>query len=196
MYQRMAFTVLVFWTCCWVFAALVPPESGSAVKLYFPTTVGSKWVYDYNGKEETEEITAVEKKDTSFVVTVKGTNYLKGTINKQFVVSTENLVQTKSNIGTGQPPMILLKLPGKAGQTWETYLGGHPGMGKNTVKACGAEIIEVPTGKFEAIRVETKFFSPGGWTEARYWYAPGVGLVKETYGDNVRKLKSFTPGKK
>lgn len=195
MYQSATIALLVLTGSCPLPAAPVAPVSESSAKLYFPTTVGTKWVYDRNGKEETETITAVEKKAGAYIVTVEGIDYLKGTIKNEFVVSRDSLTQTKHISWVGHPPALLLKLSGKDGETWQTELGGWSN-GKNTVKRCGSDTIEVPAGKYATTRVETTFFHPTGLIRAQYWYAPGVGLVKETYGDSVRKLKSFTPGKK
>jgi hypothetical protein len=59
------------------------------------------------------------------------------------------------------------------------------------------EEVEVPAGKFQAIRVEEK--TDVLLESATRWYAPGVGLVKavSTLGKNeqIQVLKSYTCGK-
>jgi len=62
------------------------------------------------------------------------------------------------------------------------------------------EDVEVPAGKFHAVRVESE--EPVGkelTQKTTTWYAPGVGWVKMVlqFGDakEVKVLKSFAPGK-
>ncbi|WP_020474616.1 TapB family protein [Zavarzinella formosa] len=61
------------------------------------------------------------------------------------------------------------------------------------------EDVEVPAGKFKTIRLEMKSQVGRVKTEATYWYAPNLGLVKMTGMsgnlESVMVLKSFTPGK-
>lgn len=171
------------------------PVHAEGRDMYFPTKIGAKWVYEYDGKEETEEITHVEKKDSSFIVTVHRVNRFGKSSDSKLNVSTEGLVRLTGGPAVVHPPMQLLKLPHKAGQDWETHTGAWLGP-KGTLTAFGPEKVRVPAGKYEAIRVETRFLQTHAESVlAKYWYAPNVGLVKEQYGDHVRVLKSFLPGK-
>ena len=163
-------------------------------KSYFPTKVGAKWVYSLDGKEETEAVTAVEKKSETLIVTVHRVDEFGRQSDFLVKVSKDGLFQLTGGPAVKHPPMWLLKLPYKAGATWETWLGAW-GFGENTMTAYRPEKLKVPAGEFEAIRVETKFPGEEGSIVAKYWYAPRVGLVKKTVGDHVRVLKSFTPGK-
>ena len=72
---------------------------------------------------------------------------------------------------------------------------------KGTFTTAGLEEVEVPAGKFKALRVELEVKEQSGRAVAapqrvRYWFAAGVGLVKmEVVGmkePNTRLLKSFT----
>jgi hypothetical protein len=80
--------------------------------------------------------------------------------------------------------------------------GGHPAS-KVAYRVAWEEEVEVPAGKFKAVRVEA--VRAAGGREVRYttWYAPGVGVVKHVLGDEadrdnsqVQALKAFTSGKK
>lgn len=163
---------------------------------YFPTKVGTKWVYSYDGKDETEEITAVEKKDESLIVTVRRVDGFGKKSDSQLKVSKEGLFRLTGGPAVTHPPMWLLKLPHKEGAKWKTFTGAF-GMLESEVTAHGPEKVDVPAGKFEAIRIETQYPDKAGddWIVGRCWYSRGVGLVKRTHGDYVRVLKSFTPGK-
>jgi DUF3108-like len=66
-------------------------------------------------------------------------------------------------------------------------------------KAVGEEEVEVPAGRFKAVRVEQVEEVRGRPTRAEEWYAPGVGLVRRVSHQGairqVVELQSFTPGK-
>ena len=54
--------------------------------------------------------------------------------------------------------------------------------------------VEIPAGKFKAVRVELA--DPGAEARTTLWFAPAVGVVKIASGANqVPVLKAFTPGK-
>jgi hypothetical protein len=97
------------------------------------------------------------------------------------------------------PPVPLLKLPANAGDTWtvgprENRRGPVAG---HTCKVIGEEVVEVPAGKFTAIRVDSVYPADGADSTVSRWFAPNVGLVKMDNGGGSRTavLKSFTPGK-
>ncbi|MGE5591436.1 MAG: hypothetical protein ACM3ZA_12600 [Bacillota bacterium] len=77
------------------------------------------------------------------------------------------------------------------GQTWvESFEEDIEGGGTFTYKVTGFETVETPAGRFErAARVEVSRDAASGshkWTE---WYAPGVGLVKQSDGPELVKLE-------
>lgn len=79
---------------------------------------------------------------------------------------------------------------------------GPPGRVVTCKLTTGGEEVEVPAGKFKAVRVEAEagFPAPFAVTRTTYWHAPGVGVVKTVEqikgGDRVEVLKAFTPGPK
>lgn len=199
-----------------VFALLVPnkavarpPERVSArmvqENVYFPTRVGAKWIYDVNGEEETEVVTAVKMQGRAIFVTVHQVIFLKESDIKMKLAE-DGLYQLtgvaalpKSHKDV-ETPSLILRLPYKPGMKWRTFTAAWP-FGESTFTAYGPERVEVPAGKYQAIRVET---TDAAKTEPNtiqrtYWYAPGVGLVKFVFEHGkdkyVRTLKSFTPGK-
>lgn len=90
-----------------------------------------------------------------------------------------------------------VKLPCKNGETWKANYLNIP-MREVEFRTEESEVIEVPAGKFLAIRICTNLdgYIPIQISE---WYAPNVGLVKSVYkrGDssNITLLKSFSPAK-
>ena len=91
------------------------------------------------------------------------------------------------------PPIWWLKLPHQGKNEWT---GSWPGGWEYAFETKEWEEVEVPAGKFRAIRVDRKDTQNGtllGTTT--YWYAPGVGCIKITGKSPTRVLKSFSPGK-
>jgi hypothetical protein len=99
------------------------------------------------------------------------------------IVSTRGLRQERE-LADGKVAW-LLKSNAKAGHSWEV-----PDRGTRTVH--GPEDVQVPAGKFKALRVVWEH--DGGTLTS--WYAPGVGEIKRVEkrgGQDVvtRNLKSF-----
>jgi hypothetical protein len=171
--------------------------------LYFPTAVGTKWVYQSADKfERAEEVMAVEEKDGAFRVTVGRVRGGELAAESLVSVSAAGLSVLTLAVADLTEPLVLLRLPHAAGNNWEPALAGKPwGRVVGTAVADGPDRIEVPAGVYQAIRVRTEIpFIDGrkgkGLAKKTVWYAPGVGVVKEVDGDDIQVLKTFTPGKK
>ena len=170
---------------------------------YYPTQKGAKWVSDWEGKERTFVITAVEDKDGAKVVSVA--EVLTGgkeVPHEQVAVSDKGILR----LAWGKPfdtPLWVLKVPAKAGEVAAFDIPAEPGVipESGTKTAHGPEKVEVPAGAYLAWRVETEVTARGGVPlqpphRSTTWFAPGVGVVKWVIGDGKsRVLKSFTPGK-
>lgn len=181
------FTLIITST---VIAASVPKaeKAGKTDELYFPVQVGAKQVMIGPGRTETMTVTKVEEKDGKYTVTVE-TSFaeLPGRKNSYvYKVSKDGLFRKIKGGKTG----TLLKLPYKEGTTW-TSGDVKPGD-KLTYTVGKQEEVEVPAGKYKAIRVEVVLEESGGETKKdTHWYAAGIGLIKQ----GANELKEFTPGK-
>jgi hypothetical protein len=171
-------------------AAPVPRAADKPV-YYFPTRVGTKWVYDEKGGHEEcygKIVTASEEKDGRLIVTVKTTSadFAEDLSIAQYAVSKDGLFAIAYNLNAEEPlvkhdePYLLLKLPHKDGNTWENETDK---LFRRKPVAKKVETVKVPAGTFEAIRVEAG--------EIVNWYAPGVGLVKHEWGRVSVTMKSF-----
>jgi hypothetical protein len=185
------------------------PRVSTDEKLYLPTTVGDKLVFERTTQlpvgEDKETLTAlvadVDRKD-GLVVTIQ---YRYGEEEKprrtfKFRASDKGIFWLENNEKAFNEPECQLKLPLRAGDTWESLFDGRPDI---TVKYTTGkeEDVEVPAGKFRAIRIDSVMTVKDSKFETTDWYAPGVGLVKSTSrasdGEtDVKVLKSFTAGKK
>ena len=163
---------------------------------YYPTAKGAKWVYDVNGADTPQVVTGVEKKGGATVVSVERRTNLEGrpVVTAKVAVSDEGLYQVEADGRALDPPWCLLKLPHRPGNKWKNT-GEDPGQ-TETRTGFGPEEVEVPAGKYKAIRVESEALFEGKLYRSTTWFAPGVGLVKFVHHDGeVHVLKSFTPGK-
>jgi hypothetical protein len=187
-------------------AAPVPREK-PAEGLFHATTVGTKWVYEetHGGppKDDVYTVSSVEERGGKKLVTVRWHRFNKdGTDVRVVEVSAGGLAVTVTPASAKRLNRewaeVWLKLPAKAGDRWQTKsLAGHD----VTRTVVGVERIEVPAGKFEAVRVDYEFVNRRGVNRGSVWYAVGVGMVKqettEGPGEGFSQvLKTFAPGGK
>lgn len=176
-------------------SAPVPPGTAEP-PLYFPVTVGTKWVYNeaINGTSQegyAEVITASEKKNNSYIVTVKSTsvNFVDSdeTTISQYIISPDGVfslawgLESEKTRVDYDPPSCLLKYPFKVGDKWRDEKDKKEPF--RVVKKI--ETVKVPAGTFEAVRIDVG-------SNHSLWYAPGKGVVKMHRGDTVNEMKSFT----
>lgn len=78
-----------------------------------------------------------------------------------------------------QPVKQYLKNPLSANSSWEWKGKGMMGVDiEESSRVTGSEAVEVPAGKFQAMKVETKVIQGGTPVTKTYWFANWVGLVK------------------
>ncbi len=78
-----------------------------------------------------------------------------------------------------QPVKLYLKNPLSVGTSWEWKGKGMMGVEiEESSRVTGSEMVEVPAGKFQAMKVETKVIQGGTPVTKTYWFANWIGLVK------------------
>lgn len=170
--------------------AAQPPDR----PLYFPTKVGSTWEYDDGGgtKAATKTVAKAEKTARGWEVSVRADKAPGEAGDDRVLVSEKGVFVMGERDEKYNPPLCVLKLPAHAGDTWD--ITAPKIAGKATT--FGEEPVEVPAGKYTAVRVDTTMALRGTTVKRSYWYAPGVGLVKATEdGKALVTLRRFTPGK-
>ena len=182
-------------------AAPVPPGVAGGPVTFFPTRVGDRMVHSIGDIEYATVVTKVEETEGGRRVTV-GYALTDGQIphQKTVEVSPNGILQLSSYGRTLPHPLWELKLAPKTDETWNgkwpVFVNGEVAFEEQKYTSAGWELVEVPAGKFRAIRVERDSTLNGATERTTYWYAPGLGCVKWVSGDRGSVLKSFTPGAK
>lgn len=171
-------TLFILPSALLAFAALspaAPVPKTPPVELYFPTTVGTKWTEEAGKRVSTCEITGVDRKEGTAIVTVEQFSFIRL---KQIKTTYKVAVSEKGVflVQTGEtqydPPHQMLKLPFKEGGEWD--------IDKNTKgKAGKPEVITVKAGRFLAspVIVERKE-KDGSTMTITHWFVPDVGIVR------------------
>jgi hypothetical protein len=169
---------------------------------YFPLKVGTKWNYEAKQAGKTikleNQIAKLETIDgKSLAVLEKSVN---GTVQ-----GTEHLAATEKGTfrhrvdGTElSPPICVLKNTLKKDDTWETVSTIANEQIKVKAKVLGAEDVTVPAGKYKAFRVEVEYSIAGMQATVTFWFAPDVGIVKQSMDGsekNFIELTKFEAGK-
>jgi len=164
---------------------------------YWPTAVGTKWVYEQGGKESTQEITKVEARDGGTTrLTVR-------TKNGDDIIDVAPGGVTQRTVSTFTLDTLIVRFPIKAGDSWAfaypVQAGLHCIGGKMTVGE--EEDVKVPAGTFRATKVVCTVTEVRGKPIDKpytltHWYAKGVGLVRVEWDGGERVLKAFAPAQK
>lgn len=202
--------VFLIFTSAFLFAlpAVVPaaPVPQRKPLLYFPTTE-AKWVYRFYGVND-----AVGRDVVEVVMCVKvlegGTHVALGSVfdGKPAQASGEAFIVTPKGLrrgyvtqdGSVASAVEVLRVPCIADETWVLKRDQFQADKEQRYTSRGPEDVEVPAGKFHAIRVDVEYVWRNGnpSRKDRVWYAPGVGVVKwEDDEGRSKVLKSFEAGK-
>jgi len=167
---------------------------------YFPLSKGSTWNYTADAEDPSASfavnITESAEKNGRIVSTLK---YQFDGSDQSEQMATDAAGVYRASEGNFDKPIVVLKYPLAAGSTWESKmpLGGASPTAKAKVK--GVVEIEVPAGKFSAMEVEFVSTDPKRPNTLTAWYAPNVGVIKQTSNYDGRittiELTKFTPGK-
>jgi hypothetical protein len=179
------------------------PNAGRDVKAYYPLKEGAKWHFKVQVMGNTVKLTnQVAKKETIDGVELFRIETLTETGQ---VAATEHLRATDEGVFrhrfNGQeikPPLCLLKNVPRDEVTWNTEIEIGTQKAKVTCKAKKEEV-QVPAGKYQTITVTIEANVQGMLVTTQYWFAPNVGLVKQSFdlgGTSVlAELEKYEAGK-
>ena len=164
---------------------------------FWPTAVGTKWVYEQNGQEMIEEITKAESLKEGVRLTMRLS--WGDTSQEIFDVSPESIVQ-RAVFGR-ECSLTLIQFPLKTGAMWAFEFNQGNFTEQGEAKVGEDADLKTPAGTFRAKKVVFKVTEKDkkpikNCRTYTYWFAKGVGLVKLEWDGGGRVLKSFAPGKK
>ena len=184
---------------------------------YFPIGKGHKWVYKTDYDEDTliiHEVTASEKVGEAecFVMETRAVNEKEErnrVLRKEWLAASDagvrihRILRGRTEMEV-ESPFFKLKRDLKKDDEWEGEAKASENPAKHHYLVGPEEDIEVPAGKFKAVKVSVKIESGTRHVaEGCEWYAKNVGLVKSEmtirFGGEgttiVSELKEFKPGK-
>lgn len=184
---------------------------------YFPIGKGHKWVYRTDYDEDTDiihEVTGTEKvgEVECFVMETRSENAKESrirTLRKEWLAVTDDgvkihkLLRGRSELEV-EKPFFKLKSTLVKDDEWDGEAKASENPPKHHYRVEPEEDVEVPAGKFKAVKIAIKIESGGSHVAEGYeWYARKVGLVKSEMtikfrGEGptiVSELKEFKPGK-
>ncbi len=160
-------------------------EAAQKATDYYPLKAGSKWNYQVdfgNGQKATvvhqiakiEDINGKPQAVVEQLINgeVRGTEYVG--------VDAGGVYKYRYNGVELSPPVCLLKFPIKAGSTWETETKTATQQITIKAEAGAAEEVQVPAGKYQAVSVKIKTKVKGNEVLTTYWFAPEVGIIRES----------------
>jgi hypothetical protein len=205
-----------------VLLAVLSPSSSSvsaspaAGDTYYPLAKGSKWVYSTDFAEDTElvhEVIGTEKIGDveCFIVEHKTVGPVLGTrvMRKEWLAADgDGVLIHKVSRGKSEldvvKPFFKIKHVLRKDDEWKGQAKAEENPPQYEYRVEGEEDVEVPAGKFKAVKVHVKIESGTRHSaEGSEWYAKNVGIVKSEItirasGDDftmVSELKKFEPGK-
>lgn len=168
---------------------------------YYPLAVGNTWNYKLGEMKFTMKVTKHEPVDKVLCARVELVvdNSVKAF--EHIGVTTDGIYRYSYEGKKTEPPVRILKLPFKAGETWEVNakVGGE--VLKGMLKS-GQEEVKVPSGTYPKAATSTAddFDANGTKMAFKYFFAENVGMVKQELDVNGQKaiieLEKFEPAKK
>jgi hypothetical protein len=165
---------------------------------YYPLKVGTVWEYRVGKQKLTVRVLREETVEKNPVAVLEAT--LDGKAVTERVGVRKDGVYRYSGEGVDyHPPLCILKLPPKSGETWAVKARGD-GLEVAGTFTAGEEEVTVPAGMYEAVTASCPELRLDEVKMAvTYWFVPGIGLVKQRVRvggrDVVLELAKYTPAK-
>jgi hypothetical protein len=165
---------------------------------YYPLDMDNTWTFKItvNGNSQTmvSRITKVEAGGATLEASLNGVKAATELLRQ----SKEGVVRIRNMDQDINPPLTLLKYPIKKDDKWEGDLTVGAEKGKYSCET-KEEKVTVAAGEYMALRVKIKLESMGNTVNTTYWFAPDVGIVKQTVDagplNMVMELQKFEKGK-
>jgi hypothetical protein len=151
---------------------------------FYPLKEGNKWHYRMDVGEQSAQATMHVAKLES----IAGVNLFRLEMSVEGnVAGTEHLAADQRGVFrhafNGQPlstPVTVIRFPVKEGDTWEETVTSGDDVAKVHGKVFAEEDVQVPAGKFKAVRVQLEVEDEAvGTMTATYWFVANIGIVRQ-----------------
>lgn len=160
-------------------ASLASAQEKPVGSPYYPSRVGSKWVYESPSGKTVTRVTAHEKIGGADCARVEAAGPRDRRTVEYVRAADDGLYRHAADGQMINPPVRFLKLPPTPGDTW-TVDSKTLGVELKGTYEIDEEEIEVPAGRFKAIVVRSDDFSVSEQKVPHtYWFAEGVGMVRQ-----------------
>jgi hypothetical protein len=175
---------------------------------YWPMKKGNSWTLDTDagGRKMTQIATVTDvKREGSATLATLDYKANGQSINTEVYRITAETVERMSGGPNGSikmsPPIVIVRAPMKAGQTWKWSGAISPTSGTaaqnvkatSTLKVSGPETIKNKAGTFQAMRVHSELVVEAQGKKLAmpndYWFAPKVGIVRQTATINNMQIE-------
>ena len=170
--------------CLFGSAAAQRPKEKEPPPDYFPLRVNDWWSYrstTADGKQSEFTMKVVSEEKGVFLVEIQSAWPIQEWYSKPpgWVVWHREAFPKSNATVAFEPQRQYLKNPLGANQSWSWKGKGMMGVDVDeTSTVAASEVVTVPAGKFQAMKVVTKVVQGGTPVTKTYWYANWIGLVK------------------
>jgi hypothetical protein len=164
---------------------------------YWPLALESSWIYVERGRDIEIRVTGRRRINGFDVFAIEG-----GGVTRHVHVAEWGIEVYRADGRNWFGPLLAVR---RSGDTWVEEWAEDRRLREMAVTSVGEELVEVPAGRFTALRVRAEEGPPGNRIVEEYWYAPGTGPVKtivtshrsgESPRTIVRELKKYVRGLK
>ena len=160
---------------------------------YYPLKVGTQWQYQIGTVQVTMRVAKLEKVGDEMCGVVESSVEGKVVATEHISSKADGIFRHTFNGMKASEPLCILKLPEKNGEEWQKWKFDAK-IANETVKGafiCGQDEITVPAGKFKTVTAfTTECDLNGNKAEFKYWFASGVGIVKQSINIGGREIVS------
>jgi hypothetical protein len=167
----------------------------------FSLKKGSKWVYQSGDLLITVVADGTEKFGAEECMKLDTVVGGKGVASELVYVNADGVYRTKVRGGKVEPPVRLLRLPAKKGESWriDSKVGTSTIKGELKITDDKARV-KVPAGEFDAVLVEGADLDIAGVkVTVKQWFVPNKGIVKTEFVlqgiTSTLELTEYTEGK-
>lgn len=179
-----------------------PPTIKFEETPYYPLKIGAAWTYRGDKHTLVSRVMRREQLGGIDCAVVETERDKKPMATEHWLSTAEGLYWVGLERRRLSPPLRMLRLPPRAGDTWQTNLrdGREKERVQQAVLVVGEEEVTVPAGTYRAVTLQGEITQDGVRQRAMtYWFAPGVGIVKMVIRQGeqrqVYELEKYEPGK-